>query len=161
VLLGMRGLTPSWRISGDWAEAMSPSGSRLRSFESLRRLPSSVCDGLAARPERGVGPDAQRRRSNRWAKVTGSVSRSVRWGAASWGTRGGELVDIEGNPRSPIKHGTLCPKDASSRQLVQRPRRPTHVLYRRPGGTKWGELELEQAMDLIAERGIAARESGW
>jgi formate dehydrogenase major subunit len=76
-------------------------------------------------------------------------------------TRGGELVDIEGNPRSPINQGTLCPKGASSRQLVQQPGRLTKVKYRRPGGTEWEELELEQAMDMIAERVIAARENGW
>jgi len=76
-------------------------------------------------------------------------------------TRAGELVDIEGNPRSPINQGTLCPKGASSRQLVQQPGRLTKVKYRRPGGTEWEELELEQAMDMIAERVIAARESGW
>jgi formate dehydrogenase major subunit len=76
-------------------------------------------------------------------------------------TRGGELVDIEGNPRSPINQGTLCPKGASSRQLVQQPGRLTKVKYRRPGGTEWEEIELEQAMDMIAERLIAARESGW
>ena len=76
-------------------------------------------------------------------------------------TRGGELVDIEGNPRSPINQGTLCPKGASSRQLVQQPGRLTRVRYRRPGGTEWEELELEQAMDMIAERVIAARENGW
>jgi formate dehydrogenase major subunit len=76
-------------------------------------------------------------------------------------TRGGELVDIEGNPRSPINQGTLCPKGASSRQLVQQPGRLTKVKYRGPGATEWEELELEQAMDMIAERLIAARESGW
>ncbi|MBV8941027.1 MAG: dehydrogenase [Solirubrobacterales bacterium] len=76
-------------------------------------------------------------------------------------TRGGELVDIEGNPRSPINQGTLCPKGSASRQLVQQPGRLTRVLYRRPGGTEWEELELERAMDMIAERLIAAREDGW
>jgi formate dehydrogenase major subunit len=76
-------------------------------------------------------------------------------------TRGGELVDIEGNPRSPINQGTLCPKGSASRQLVQQPGRLTKVKYRRPGGSEWEELELEQAMDMIAERVIAAREDGW
>jgi formate dehydrogenase major subunit len=76
-------------------------------------------------------------------------------------TRRGELVDIEGNPRSPINQGTLCPTGASSRQLVQQPGRLTKVKYRRPGGTEFEELELEQAMDMIAERVIAAREDGW
>ncbi len=76
-------------------------------------------------------------------------------------TRGGELVDIEGHPRSPINQGTLCPKGSASRQLIQQPGRLTKVLYRRPHGTEWEELELEQAMDMIAERVIAAREAGW
>jgi formate dehydrogenase major subunit len=75
--------------------------------------------------------------------------------------RGGELVDIEGNPRSPVNQGTLCPKGSASRQLVQQPGRVTHVMYRRPYGTEWERLDLEQAMDMIAERVIAARENGW
>jgi formate dehydrogenase major subunit len=76
-------------------------------------------------------------------------------------TRDGELVDIEGNPRSPINQGTLCPKGSASRQLVQQPGRLTKVRYRRAGGTEWEDLGLEQAMDMIAERVVAAREAGW
>jgi formate dehydrogenase major subunit len=76
-------------------------------------------------------------------------------------TRGGELVDIEGNPRSPINQGTLCPKGSASRQLVQQPGRLTKVRYRRPGGTEWEDLDLETAMDMIAERVVKARENGW
>ena len=76
-------------------------------------------------------------------------------------TKGGELIDIEGNPRSPINQGTLCPKGSASRQLVQQPGRLQKVLYRAPRGTEWQELGLEQAMDMIAERVIAARERGW
>jgi formate dehydrogenase major subunit len=76
-------------------------------------------------------------------------------------TRGGELVSIEGNPRSPINQGTLCPKGSASRQLVQQPGRLQKVRYRRAGGTEWEELELDKAMEMIAERVIAAREAGW
>jgi formate dehydrogenase major subunit len=76
-------------------------------------------------------------------------------------TRDGELVDIEGNPRSPINQGTLCPKGAASRQLIQQPGRLTKVRYRRPGGSDWEELPLERAMDMIAERVIRAREDHW
>jgi formate dehydrogenase major subunit len=76
-------------------------------------------------------------------------------------TRGGELVDIEGNPRSPINQGTLCPKGSASRQLVQQPGRLTKVRYRRPGGTEWEDLDLETAMEMIADRVVAAREHGW
>jgi formate dehydrogenase major subunit len=76
-------------------------------------------------------------------------------------TRDGELVDIEGNPRSPISQGTLCPKGSASRQLVQQPGRLTKARYRAPRATEWQEIELERAMDMIAERVIAAREHGW
>jgi formate dehydrogenase major subunit len=75
--------------------------------------------------------------------------------------RGNQVIHIEGDPRNPINQGTLCPKGASSRQLVQQPGRLTKVLYRRPGGTEWEPLELEQAMDMIAQRVIDAREAGW
>ncbi len=76
-------------------------------------------------------------------------------------TRDGELVDIEGNPRSPINQGTLCPKGAASRQLIQQPGRLTKVHYRRPGGTEWEDLPLDRAMEMIAERVIRAREDHW
>jgi formate dehydrogenase major subunit len=76
-------------------------------------------------------------------------------------TRDGELVDIEGHPRSPINQGTLCPKGSASRQLVQQPHRLARVKYRAPYATEWQDLELETAMDMIAERVIAAREAGW
>jgi formate dehydrogenase major subunit len=76
-------------------------------------------------------------------------------------TRDGELVDIEGHPRSPVNQGTLCPKGSATRQLVQQPRRALTVKYRAPYATEWQELELQTAMDMIAERVIAAREAGW
>ena len=76
-------------------------------------------------------------------------------------TRDGELVDVEGHPRSPVNQGTLCPKGSATRQLVQQPRRVLTVKYRAPYSTEWRELDLETAMDMIAERVIAAREAGW
>jgi formate dehydrogenase major subunit len=142
---------------------MSSPGSRPRSFEALRRLP------LVGRAmDMGLGPGAASDRTLRArARIAGlEVTESVcPFCAVGCGqlvyTRGDELVDIEGNPRSPINQGTLCPKGASSRQLVRAPGRLTKVKYRRPGGAGWEELELEQAMDMIAERVIAARENGW
>jgi formate dehydrogenase major subunit len=71
------------------------------------------------------------------------------------------VVQIEGDLDSPISRGRLCPKGSASRQLHASPGREFKVKYRRPHGTEWEELELEQAMDMIAERVIAARESGW
>jgi len=137
--------------------------SRPASFERLRRLP-----GLGRVMDWGMGPSAASRPTREaGARIAGlKVTESVcPYCAVGCGqlvyTRDGELVDIEGNPRSPINQGTLCPKGSASRQLVQQPGRLTSVRYRRPGGSEWEELELEQAMDMIAERVIAARESGW
>ena len=76
-------------------------------------------------------------------------------------TRDGELVDIEGNPRSPINQGTLCPKGSASESLVNGPLRLTKVRYRRPHGTEWEDLDLETAMDMIADRIVATRAETW
>jgi formate dehydrogenase major subunit len=136
---------------------------RPEGFARLRRLPLV---GRAA--DWGLGPRAVSAHTrNAGARIAGlDVTESVcpycAVGCAQLVyTRGGELVNIEGNPRGPINQGTLCPKGAASRQLIQQPGRLTKVLYRRPHGTEWEELELEQAMDMIAERVIAAREAGW
>jgi formate dehydrogenase major subunit len=72
-----------------------------------------------------------------------------------------QVVQIEGDPDSPISRGRLCPKGAASRELVTSPRREMKVKYRRPHGTEWEELDLETATDMIADRVIAAREATW
>ncbi len=134
-----------------------------RGFERLRSLPLV---GRAA--DWGLGSRAVSRTTRQaGARIAGlKATESVcPYCAVGCGqvvyTRDGELVDIEGNPRSPINQGTLCPKGSASRQLVRQPGRLTKVLYRRPHGTEWEELELETAMDMIADRVISARESGW
>ncbi len=66
-------------------------------------------------------------------------------------TVGGEIVNIEGDPRSPHNEGTLCPKGAATYQLHKNPNRATKVLHRKPGATEWEEVELEWAMDRVAE----------
>src|SRR5207237_3618828 len=68
------------------------------------------------------------------------------------GVKDGKIINIEGNPDSPINRGTLCPKGAASFQLAVNPLRSTKALYRRPGGTNWEEITLDKAMDRIAER---------
>jgi formate dehydrogenase major subunit len=72
-----------------------------------------------------------------------------------------KVVQIEGDPDSPISRGRLCPKGAASEKLVNSPRRETKVKYRRPGGSEWEEISLEQATDMIAERVIRTREQTW
>jgi formate dehydrogenase major subunit len=71
------------------------------------------------------------------------------------------VVQIEGDPDSPISRGRLCPKGAASEQLVNSPARETKVKYRRPFATEWEELDLETAMDMIADRAIETRERTW
>jgi formate dehydrogenase major subunit len=75
--------------------------------------------------------------------------------------RDGRITAIEGDPASPISRGRLCPKGAATRSLVEAPERLSKVRYRRPYGTQWEDLSLDRAMDMIAERVIAARASGW
>jgi hypothetical protein len=64
-------------------------------------------------------------------------------------------------PDSPISRGRLCPKGSASEKLVNSPMRETNVRYRRPGGTEWEDLTLEQATEMIADRIIAARAETW
>jgi formate dehydrogenase major subunit len=71
------------------------------------------------------------------------------------------ITQIEGDPDSPISRGRLCPKGSATKQLVTNPNRVSKVRYRRPHGTEWEELPLDRAMDMIAERVIAAREATW
>jgi formate dehydrogenase major subunit len=72
-----------------------------------------------------------------------------------------KVVQIEGDPDSPISRGRLCPKGSASEKLVNSPMRETKVRYRRPGATEWEDLSLEQATDMIAERMIRTREQTW
>jgi formate dehydrogenase major subunit len=72
-----------------------------------------------------------------------------------------KIVQIEGDPNSPINRGRLCPKGSASKQLVTSPTRVTTVKYRRPYGTEWEDLDLDTAMEMIADRVLAAREKGW
>jgi formate dehydrogenase major subunit len=73
----------------------------------------------------------------------------------------GKITDIEGDEDSPISRGRLCPKGAASFQLVTGDHRVQQVLYRRPGGTGWEALSLEQAMDMVADRVWRTRDETW
>jgi formate dehydrogenase major subunit len=63
-----------------------------------------------------------------------------------------KLISIEGDPKSPISRGHLCPKGAATYELHTHPGRLKKVKYRRPNSTQWEELELETAMDMVADR---------
>lgn len=63
-----------------------------------------------------------------------------------------KIVNIEGDPRSPHSEGTLCPKGAAIYQLHVNPNRLTKVLHRQPGAIDWEVVELDWALDRVAER---------
>ena len=72
-----------------------------------------------------------------------------------------QVVQIEGDPHSPISRGRLCPKGSASKQLVTGPHREHKVLYRAPYATEWGELDLDTAMEMVTDRVLDARRKGW
>ena len=73
----------------------------------------------------------------------------------------GAVTQIEGDPASPISRGRLCPKGAASKSLVTSPQRELKVKYRRPYGTRWEELPLADAMEMIVDRVLATRDETW
>ena len=72
-----------------------------------------------------------------------------------------KVIQIEGDPDSPVSRGRLCPKGSASLQLTTGDARQYQVRYRRPFGTDWEDLDLDTAMDMIADRVLAARRHGW
>jgi formate dehydrogenase major subunit len=73
----------------------------------------------------------------------------------------GAVSQIEGDPASPISRGRLCPKGSASKNLVTSRLREYRVKYRPPHATDWQELDLDTAMDMIADRVIATRRETW
>ncbi|WP_030382984.1 MULTISPECIES: formate dehydrogenase [unclassified Streptomyces] len=73
----------------------------------------------------------------------------------------GKVVQIEGDPDSPVSRGRLCPKGSATLQLTTGPAREHQVLYRRPHGTDWETLDLDTAMDMVAERVVNTRRETW
>ncbi len=72
-----------------------------------------------------------------------------------------QVIQVEGDPASPISRGRLCPKGAATKSLVTGSGREYRVKYRRPHATQWEELSLDRAMDMIADRVIATRAASW
>ena len=72
-----------------------------------------------------------------------------------------QVIQIEGDPASPISRGRLCPKGSASAQLVTGPQREQKVRYRAPGATEWTDLDLHTAMEMVADRVLAARAKCW
>jgi formate dehydrogenase major subunit len=72
-----------------------------------------------------------------------------------------KVIQIEGDPDSPVSRGRLCPKGSASLQLTTGGARQYRIKYRRPFGTDWEDLDLDTAMDMIADRVIQSRQRGW
>jgi formate dehydrogenase major subunit len=117
----------------------------------------------------GRGAAAQSRRSKELTPRTRTAEKVARsvcpYCAVGCGQKvfvsGGKVTQIEGDPDSPISRGRLCPKGSASKSLVTSPTRVTKVKYRRPYGTEWEDLDLDTAMEMIADRVLAARKKGW
>ena len=132
--------------------------SQLSRREFLRASAAGLGPGTALGSLLGLGASlapvtarAQQLRI-RDAKATPSVCPYCSVGCATIvHTIGGEIVNIEGDKRSPHSEGCLCPKGAAIYQLHKNPNRATRVLHRKPGATKWEEVELDWAMDRVAE----------
>jgi formate dehydrogenase major subunit len=75
--------------------------------------------------------------------------------------KGHQVVHIEGDPDSPVSRGRLCPKGADSLQLTTGSSRRYEVLYRRPHASDWEVIDLDRAMDMVADRVIATRKQTW
>jgi formate dehydrogenase major subunit len=71
------------------------------------------------------------------------------------------VVQIEGDPDSPISRGRLCPKGSASEQLVNSPGRQIEMLYRAPHATEWQRIDRNAAIDMVAERFVESRRNSW
>jgi formate dehydrogenase major subunit len=72
-----------------------------------------------------------------------------------------KVIHIEGDPDSPVSRGRMCPKGSASLQLTTGPARLYDVLYRRPGASDWEKVDLETAMNMVADRVIKTRRETW
>lgn len=135
---------------------MSP---KARRWPLLRQLAQGDLLGLGA-TSTSAATDARRARTQDADSVSTSVCPYCAVGCGQLVyVRDGVVTQIEGNPASPLSRGRLCPKGSATRELVNSPLRERRIKYRRPHGTAWEELSLDQAMDMIADRVIATRDA--
>jgi formate dehydrogenase major subunit len=135
----------------------------------MARSTPALLRQLLTRDRLGLGEAARSPASERMAPRTRSADRVAKsicpYCAVGCGQRvyvkDEKVIQIEGDPDSPISRGRLCPKGSASRSLHEHPAREYKVKYRAPHATEWQELDLDTAMDMIADRLIAARDAGW
>jgi len=148
--------------------------------KAMQRLPDVANDGesfpkwpllrqLEAQDLYGLGQTAASPRTDALRARTASADRIVAsicpYCAVGCGqlvyVKNEKIVDIEGDPASPISHGCLCPKGTATFQLVTGSHREQYALHRRPFGSEWERIPLDEAMDMIAGRVKSARDSTW
>ena len=135
----------------------------------VERLPWPVLRQLRGPDRLGRGKAARSRRTAELRGRTADADRVVAsicpYCAVGCGQRvfvkDEQVIQIEGDPDSPVSRGRLCPKGSASKQLVTGPQREQKVLYRAPYATSWSELDLETAMDMVTQRVLEARRKGW
>jgi formate dehydrogenase major subunit len=133
----------------------------LQSWPVYRQLtgPDKLGRGAAAQSPRSA---AARPRTEGADRVAASVCPYCAVGCAQRVyVRDEQVVQIEGDPDSPISRGRLCPKGSASLQLVTGPHRADRVRYRAPYATEWTDLDLDTAMDMVVDRVLDARARGW
>jgi formate dehydrogenase major subunit len=124
---------------------------------------------LTTRDRLGVGKAAKSRGSEEWTARTATADRVVGsvcpYCAVGCGQRvyvkDEKVIQIEGDPDSPISRGRLCPKGSASEQLVNSPTRLMKVRYRAPYAADWVEMDLEEATDMVVDRVIETRRDWW
>jgi formate dehydrogenase major subunit len=107
----------------------------------------------------GTGPEAMSEQTRRLrpktegAEVTPSICPYCGVGCGQLiYHQNGKLVSIEGDPNSPVSRGHLCPKGADTYELHTHPQRLKKVRYRAPYSREWQDIDLDSAMDMVAER---------
>jgi formate dehydrogenase major subunit len=134
---------------------------------SLRDWP--LVRQLAEGDPLGLGRSAQSQRSRQLKpriasadSVTPSICPYCAVGCGQLAyVKDGKVIQIEGDPASPISRGRLCPKGSASKSLHDGSLREYTVKYRRPYGTEWEDLSLDAAMDMIVDRIVSTREAHW
>ncbi len=117
----------------------------------------------------GLGRSSQSDRSRAGGSRTANAQRVVRsvcpYCAVGCGqlvyADGQHVIQVEGDPDSPISRGRLCPKGAATKEMVNSDRRELTVKYRPPHGSAWEHISLDRAMEMIADRVISTRSQTW
>jgi formate dehydrogenase major subunit len=133
----------------------------LASWPVLRQLTGAdrLALGAAAQSSRSAGLEARTDTADRMVQSVCPYC-AVGCGQRIY-VKDEKVIQVEGDPDSPVSRGRLCPKGAATKELVTGPSREYKVKYRRPHATDWEELSLDRAMDMIADRVIATRAATW